>query len=100
MQCHASTTPYTTDAFWIHRDDNTHVSVWAARQGNVTIKKVTIQTSTGAVNGKQLGAVSSPTRNIGSTPQNCQYRDGKIVFVSNDGHTWSGQIVGQQLLCG
>ena len=88
---------YTTDAFWVHRDDDTHVSVWAVRNGQVSSQQVSIKTSTGTVNGRELGVTGShggnvvDYGNIGQAPQNAQYRDGKIVFVSNDGHTWSGQ---------
>jgi hypothetical protein len=82
---------YTTDAFWVHRDDDTHVSVWGVRAGKVTSKQVTIQPSTGAVDGKELGGGTVGYTNIGRAPQNAQYRDGRILFVSNDGHTWSGQ---------
>jgi hypothetical protein len=81
----------TTDAFWVNRDDDTHVSVWAVRNGSVYRRTVTVQTSTNAVNGVQLGGSKVVYTNIGRTPQNCAYRDGKIVWVANDGHTWSGQ---------
>ncbi|MCI0350917.1 MAG: hypothetical protein L0Z53_15940 [Acidobacteriales bacterium] len=82
---------YTFDAFWIHRDDDTHVSVWAVRNGKVTNRQVTIQTSTATVNGTQVGGAIVNYGNIGRAPQNCQFRDGRIMFVSNDGHTWSKQ---------
>jgi hypothetical protein len=82
---------YTTDAFWVHRDDDTHVSVWGVRAGNVTSKQVTIAKSSGAVDGKELSGGTVIYTNIGWAPQNAQYRDDRIVFVSNDGHTWSGQ---------
>jgi hypothetical protein len=82
----------TTDAFWVNRDDNTHVSVWAVRNGFVYRRTVTVQTSTSAVDGIQLGGYPVVYTNIGRSPQNCEYRNGKIVWVSNDGHTWSGQI--------
>jgi CARDB len=81
----------TTDAFWVNRDDDTHVSVWAVRNGSVYRQTVTVQTSTDALYGMQLGGSSVGYTNIGRTPQNCVYRDGKIVWVANDGHTWSGQ---------
>jgi CARDB len=80
-----------TDAFWVNRDDDTHVSVWAVRNGNVYRRTVTAQSSTNAVDGMQLGGSAVVYTNIGWTPQNCVYRDGKIVWVANDGHTWSGQ---------
>jgi hypothetical protein len=79
------------DAFWVNRDDDTHVSVWAVRSGAVYRRKVVVQTSTSEVNGVQLGGSPVKYNNIGRTPQNCEYRNGKIVWVSNDGHTWSGQ---------
>jgi hypothetical protein len=82
---------YTTDAFWVHRDDDTHATVWAIRNGGVTNRQVTIQASTNVVNGTQLGGNPVTYSNIGRAPQNAQYRNGRIVFVSNDGHTWSGQ---------
>ena len=43
------------------------------------------------INGTQLGGNKVQYDNIGRDPQNAQYRDGRIVFASNDGHTWSGQ---------
>ncbi len=82
---------YTTDAFWVHRDDDTHATVWAVRNGQVSSRQITIQTSSSVVNGTQIGGSPVYFDNIGRGPQNCHYRDGKIVFVSNDGHTWSGQ---------
>jgi hypothetical protein len=81
----------TTDAFWVNRDDDTHVSVWAVRSGAVYRRTVTVQTSTSAVDGVQFGGTPVVYTNVGRTPQNCEYRNGKIVWVSNDGHTWSGQ---------
>jgi hypothetical protein len=82
----------TTDAFWVNRDDDTHVSVWAVRSGVVYRRTVLVQTSTSAVNGVQLGGSPVVYTNIGRSPQNCEYRNGKIVYVSNEGHTWSGQL--------
>jgi hypothetical protein len=82
---------YTTDSFWVSRDDDTHVSVWGVRAGHASRKQVTIKASSAAVDGKQLGGGAVIYTNIGRTPQNAQYRDGRIVFVSNDGYTWSGQ---------
>jgi len=85
---------YTTDAFWVQRDDNTHVSVWAVRGANVTSKQsrqVTIKTSTDAVDGKELGGGTLGYTNIGRQPQNAQYRNGRIIWVSNDGQTWAAQ---------
>lgn len=82
---------FTTDAFWIHRDDNTHATVWAVRNGQVSRRQFTIQSSSSVVNGTQLGGTPVVFNNIGRAPQNCHYRDGKIVFVSNDGYTWSGR---------
>ena len=81
----------TTDAFWVHRDDDTHATVWAVRNGNVTNKQVTIQSSSPAVNGTALGGTIVSYTNIGRAPQSAEFRNGKIVFVSNDGHTWEGQ---------
>lgn len=91
---------YTTDAFWVQRDDDTHASVWVVRGKNVTSitrKQVAIAKSTNTVDGPQLGVSGSHGQNgvdysnIRRTPQNAVYRTGKIAFVSNDGHTWSGQ---------
>jgi hypothetical protein len=82
---------YTNDAFWLQRDDDTHVSVLAVRDGNVTSKQVTIQESASVVNGTQLGGAPVYFDNIFRDPQSAHYRDGRIVFVSNDGHPWSGQ---------
>jgi hypothetical protein len=42
---------YTTDAFWIRRDDDAHASVWAVRGGQLSSKQFAIQKSTGQVNG-------------------------------------------------
>jgi hypothetical protein len=84
----------TTDAFWVHRDDETHVSVWAVRNGKPTRQQVAIQASTTAVDGIQMGNAPLTYNQFGSNlppPLNAQYRHGKIVFVSNDGHKWSGQ---------
>jgi hypothetical protein len=82
---------YSTDAFWVSRDNATQASVWAVRNGNVTRRKVTIQTATGPVNGPQLGGSQVSYTNIGLQPQDAHYRNGRIVFVANVGHTWSGQ---------
>jgi CARDB len=83
---------YTTDAFWVRRDDNTHASIWAVRDEKVTHQQVNIQTSTNAVDGLELGGGKVDYGTIiNRVPQNCQYRNGRIVWVSNDGHTWSGQ---------
>ena len=82
---------YTTDAFWVHRDDATHATVWAVRNGNVTHRQVTVQTATAAVNGAQLGGSLVSYNNIMLYSQNAHYRNGRIAFVSNVGHTWSGQ---------
>lgn len=88
---------YTTDAFWVHRDDETHVSVWAIRDGQITTQQVTIQPSERPVNGIQLGGTlvkyAGSYPDSGWAPQNAVYRDGRITFVSNDGHAWSGQAV-------
>jgi hypothetical protein len=81
----------TTDAFWVNRDDDTHASVWAVRDGGVFRRTVTVQTSTNPIKGVQLGGGVVNYRNIGRTPQNCAYRTGKIVWVSNDGITWPAQ---------
>jgi hypothetical protein len=82
---------FTTDAYWVSRDDATHVTVWGVRNGTATPRQVTVQSSTGTQSGPLPGGVSVDYNNIGSWPQNAEYRDGKIVFVSNDGHTWQGQ---------
>ncbi len=85
---------YTTDAFWVHRDDNTHATVWAVRNGKATRRQVSIQPSTAAVNGTQLGGnILAYDLFAGAPPPplNAQYHSGRIVFVSNDGHTWAGQ---------
>jgi CARDB protein len=82
---------YSTAAFWVHRDDATHATVYRKSGGLVTQKQVTIQTGGGPVNGAQLGGSSVIYTNIGSSPQNCHYRGGRLAFASNDGHTWSGQ---------
>ncbi len=82
---------YTADAFWVSRDDGTHASVWRMHNGQVTREQVVVQTSTGTVDGTQIGGNPVVYGNIGRAPQNCHYRSGRIVCVSNDGHTWSGQ---------
>jgi hypothetical protein len=81
----------TTDAFWVNRDDSTHASVWAVRAGKVFRRTVTVQTSTNPIKGVQKGGSVVNYRNIGRTPQNCEYRNGKIVWVSNDGIVWAGR---------
>lgn len=81
---------YTEDAFWVHRDDNAHLSVWVVRGGKVSSKRITIQSSVNPVNDLQKGGYPLSYSNIGRNPQNAQYRDGRIVFVSNDGHMWPG----------
>jgi hypothetical protein len=82
----------TQDAFWVQRDDSTHASVWAVRNGQVTSRQVKIQTSTGPVGGVELGGETVDYNHIiGWTPQNAQFRNGRIAWVSNDGHTWAGQ---------
>jgi len=82
---------YTTDAFWIRRDDDAHATVWAVRAGQLSSKQFAIQKSTSQVNGSQLGGNVVDYSNIGRQPQSAHYRDGRIVWVSNDGHTWAGQ---------
>jgi hypothetical protein len=84
----------TTDAFWIHRDDARHVTVWAVRNGKPTSRQVAIQPSSAAVNGIQSGNVPLIYDQFGGSippPLNAELRDGKIVFVSNDGYQWPGQ---------
>jgi len=85
----------TTDAFWVTRDDATHATVWGVRNGAVpaTSHQVAIQTSSGPPgNAPQLGGGTVDYGHIIFwQPQNVEYRDGRIVFVSNDGHTWEGQ---------
>lgn len=85
-------TSSTTDAVWVHRDDATHVTVWAVRNGQVSRRQATIQSSGPPVNGTQLGGNDVVYTNIGRDPQNAQFRDGRIAFVANVGHTWSGQV--------
>ncbi len=89
-----------TDAFWVQRDDALHVSVWAAPKGDLTkliSQQVKVTASTGPVNGRQPGTSGSHGNNlvgynnISWAPQNAQYRNGRIVYASNDGHTWSGK---------
>ncbi len=81
-----------TDAFWVHRDNATQASVWGVRNGKVSTVQFSIQTSSGAINGVQAGGqVVDYGSVINWEVQNAQYRDGKIVFASNDGITWPGQ---------
>jgi hypothetical protein len=81
-----------TDAFWVHRDDASHGSVWGMRDGKLSTVQFPIQTSSGAINGIQKGnEVVDYGSVIGWDIQNAQYRNGTIVFVSNDGITWPGQ---------
>ncbi len=82
---------WTTDAFWVRRDNNTHATVWAMHESSVTYRQFVIQPSSAAVDGVQLGGSAVVYTNIGRSPQNCEFRSGKIVWVSNDGTTWSGQ---------
>jgi len=79
-----------TDAFWVHRDDGSHASVWAVRNGNVSTVQFSIQAGSGPLVAPQQAGTVDYTR-IGQAPQSAQYRDGKIVFVTNDGTTWPGQ---------
>jgi hypothetical protein len=80
------------DAFWVHRDNATQASVWGVRDGKVSTVQFSIQTSSGAINGVQAGGqVVDYGSVINWEVQNAQYRDGKIVFASNDGITWPGQ---------
>ncbi len=84
----------TTDAFWVHRDDDTHVSVWALRGTQLYRRTVTIKAGTSPAAWPATGAPAGETvdyGNIGYTPQNAEYRNGRIVFASTDDHTWSGQ---------
>lgn len=81
---------YTTDAFWVRREP-TQLRVFGVRQDKLVIKQVPIKPSVPAVNGIQKGGDTLSYGNIGRKPQNAEYRDGKIVFVSNDGHAWPGQ---------
>ena len=79
-----------TDAFWVHRDDDSHVTVWGRRNGHVTKKQVKVKKSEDTVNGSEI--TGGPVRfdNINRNPTNAECRNGKIVFVSNDGHKWLG----------
>ncbi len=43
------------------------------------------------MDGTALGGTIVSYTIIGRAPQSAEFRDGKIVFVSNDGHTWEGQ---------
>ncbi|MCI0387310.1 MAG: hypothetical protein MOB07_00855 [Acidobacteria bacterium] len=81
----------TADAFWVSRDDDTHASVWRVHNGLVTSKKHTVIESSKAVKGAQDGGDLVDYDLIERAPQNCHYRGGRIVCVSNDGFTWPGQ---------
>jgi archaellum component FlaF (FlaF/FlaG flagellin family) len=83
----------TNDSFYAHRDDSTHVSVWAVHNGVVSSKQIAIQSSAAPVDSPQLGSASNVVfTNIGNAPQNAEFRDGHVTFVSNDGITWGGQV--------
>lgn len=83
---------YTTDQYWVSRDDLTHMTVWGVRNGVTTSKQVTIQPSVAAVNGPLPGGAAVDYGHIiFNAPTNAEYRDGKIVTVSNEGHVWQGQ---------
>jgi len=81
---------FTTDAYWVHRDDDTTGSVWGVRDGNVTTVQFSVQSSSGPIKAPEPGGLQVDFQNIGRAMQNAQYRDGKIVCVSNDGASWDG----------
>jgi hypothetical protein len=95
----------TSDAFWVNRDDASHVSVWAVRNGAVLRKTSAylLGSNTGVT---ASGPISAPQRddgtvaggvpdvaftNIGWDPQNVDFRNGKLTWVANESHVWSGQ---------
>jgi hypothetical protein len=93
-----------SDAFWVNRDDATHVSVWAVRNGQVIrhtaaylLGSNTGVTPEGPVPADQKDdGTKSPMPqidfgNIGWGPQNVDLRNNKLTWVANESHTWSGQ---------
>ena len=89
----------TNDAFYVHRDDGAHASVWAVRNGIVSRSaQVPITQGLSPVDGLQpyppipgfCTAQVPYAKVIGSGPQNVEFRDGHLNWVSNDGIDWSG----------
>ena len=93
-----------TDAFWVNRDDASHVSVWAVRNGQV-LRKTAAYLLGSNIGVTASGPISAPQKddgtvvggvpdvgftNIGFDPQNVDFRDGKLTWVANESHVWSG----------
>jgi hypothetical protein len=87
-----------SDAYWVNRDDDTHATVWAVRDGKVTRHQVEVKASVFPVNNPQLGGLTVIYTNPGGRgPQNAEYRDGRIVWVSNDGYKAAGQATADRV---
>jgi hypothetical protein len=98
---HESATP---DFFWIHRDDNSHATIFGRRDGRVTSRRVELQPGFNPVDAKQkdnnlLDTVAAPpvrfaSKGVGFNYQNCVVRNNKLVAVANIGQKWANNPAG------
>jgi hypothetical protein len=91
-----------SDAYWVNRDDATHVSVWAVRNGVVYRHTAVYQlgSNTGDVPGDPRKApqkddgTKSPMpaidfTNIKREPQEVDMRGNLLTWAANETHTWN-----------
>jgi hypothetical protein len=93
----------TMDFFWVHRDNDSRLTIFGRRGGTVIQWARDLQTVTGIVDGKQKDnntgdADPAPAisfgRGAGDNYQNCVVRNGKLVAVANVGYKWAGNPAG------
>ena len=93
----------TTDFFWIHRDDDSHATIFGRRGNKTTSRVITLGAVWPIVNGQQKD--SNPGdgdpapgilfgRGAGDNYQNCVVRNNKLVAVANVGYKWANNPAG------
>jgi hypothetical protein len=85
----------TTDAFYVHRDDATHATVFAVRAGSVSSSgPITVASGGNPITGAQppspACAASLVYTNIARAPQNVEFRDNHLTWASNVSTVWTG----------
>jgi CARDB len=80
-------------AFWVRREDNSHITVFGMAGSAGPLKKlgIHIKSSVTPLYGQELGGspVDYP-HIINNSPTNVECRSNRLVFVANDGHQWLG----------
>ena len=93
----------TTDFFWIHRDDDSHATIFGRRGGRTTSRVITLRAVLPIVNGQQKDSTpgdGNPApgilfgRGAGDNYQNCVVRNNKLVAVANVGYKWANNPAG------